>query len=291
MGVVDNLKGTPITQAGLLATKQSQSIPTVVQGGFLVSHRRPPSENARVSQEGFLVSHRPPASRSVRAVQETLLVLGDTDWNNEVIVTQAALLIAWKTGVPGQTRQRAWTYDLDGHTFYVLDLAQEGTWVYDTVTDTWSKFETPGFGVWNMLNGFAWESNRMIVGGDSIYSIVSKIDPASHFDDGWRPVTYKVTGGMSVRDRNSKSISSVRLAVSSGYMVDPLPTISVRFSDDNGATYSDEYPFQLNQGTYTQRIEWNSLGQIKIPGRVFEFSSEGGLIRIDGADVQIGGQD
>jgi hypothetical protein len=213
-----------------------------------------------------------------------------TEENVAVNVTQAAILIAWKTGVPGQTRQRAWTFDFDGHTFYVLDLAEEGTWLYDFISGEWSKFETPGYGVWNMLNGFAWESNRMVVGGDSIYPTIYSLDPASHLDDGWRPVSYKVTGGISTRDRDSKSVDSVRLAVSAGYMVDPMPTINLRWSDDNGATWSGDYPFQLIQGEYDQRVEWNSLGQIQIPGRVFEFTDDGGLVRIDGADMQVEGQ-
>ena len=201
------------------------------------------------------------------------------------------MLIAWKTGITGQTRQRAWTFDFDGHTFYVLDLAEEGTWLYDFTTGQWSQFGTPGYGTWNFINGYAWESNRMVVGGDAIYPIVLRLNPHSHFDDDWRPVEYKVTAGVSSRDRNGKSVDSVRLAVSTGYTVDPAPIINLRFSDDNGATWSDDYPFQLEQGNYNQRVEWNSLGQIAIPGRVFEFTDQGGLIRIDGSDAQIEGQD
>lgn len=290
-GIVDNEKGTPVTQAAFLAPIGRQSKPIITQSGILVTYRPPPSPTGRVNQHGFLVAHRQPASTGVRVTQSALQVLGNSEDNVAVNVTQAALLIAWKTGVEGQTRQRAWTFDFDGHTFYVLDLAQEGTWLYDFTTGQWSQFDTPGYGVWNFINGYAWESNRMVVAGDSIYSIVSSLDPASHFDDGWRPVEYKVTAGISTRDRNGKSVDSVRLAVSAGYMVDPMPTITMKFSDNNGATWSQDYPFQLVSGEYTQRVEWNSLGQITIPGRVFEFTDQGGLIRIDAADAQIEGQE
>lgn len=289
-GVVDN-EGTPLTQAPTLVASVLEAAPSITQAAIYFTHRPPPSVSARVTQEGIMVAHRQPASTGLRATQTAWLALHSYEGNIDVNVTQAAIMIAWKTGVPGQTRQRAWTFDFDGHTFYVLDLAEEGTWLYDFSTGQWSKFETPGFGAWNMLNGFAWESNRMVVGGDSLYPIVHALDYDSHLDDGWRPVEYKVTAGVTTRERNGKSVDSVRLAVSTGYTVDEEPTITMRFSDDNGATWSDDYDFQLVSGEYSQRVEWNSLGQIKIPGRVFEFSDQGGLIRIDGADAQIEGQE
>lgn len=291
MGGVVDAKGTPVTQAPTLVLGDNQSAPSITQGASLVAHRPPPSLSGRITQGATLVTHRQPPSTGARTVQAAAYILGNTEANVGVKVTQAATLIAWKTGIPGQTRQRAWTYDLDGHTFYVLDLGVEGTWCYDFVTSQWSKYETPGYGIWNMVNGYAWESNRMVVGGDAIYPIVLRLDPHSHLDDGWRPVTYTVTGGVSSRDRNGKSCDSLRLAVSTGYLVDPMPTITMKFSDDNGATWSDDYPFELISGNYNQRVEWNSLGQIAIPGRVFEFTDEGGLIRIDSADAQIEGQD
>lgn len=290
-GVPDPKKGTPVTQGPSYLASEGLSTPAITQGGWFAAHRAPPTRTVRVTQAPILGTIRPPASHIVRVNQAPVLGLVNSEGNLAVKVTQSAVLMAWKSGVPGQTRQRAWTFDFDGHTFYVLDLADEGTWVYDFVTEQWSKFETPGYGVWNFLNGYAWESNRMVVGGDSILPTIHVQNPASHFDDGWRPVPYKVTGGISTRLRNGKSIDSVRLAVSTGYLVDPMPTITMKFSDNNGATWSNDYPFQLEQGSYNQRVEWNSLGQMAIPGRVFEFSDQGGLIRIDGADVQIEGQD
>lgn len=287
------IAGQPIdiSQSGAYVTSIQQPSSRLTQGGLLVSYKQPPSTSVEVSQAPVLVAHRSPPTRTVAVSQIPANILYSRGDNAVIRVSQSALLMAWKTGVAGQTRQRAWTFDFDGHTFYVLDLAQEGTWVYDFTTEQWSKFETPGYGVWNLLNGFAWESNRMVVGGDSIYPIVNVLDPTTHLDDGWRPVEYKVTAGLSARDRDGKSMDSVRLGVSAGYMADPMPTITMRFSDDNGATWSQDYPFQLVSGQYSQRVEWNSLGTFGIPGRVIEFSDQGGLVRIDGADAQIDGQE
>lgn len=288
-GVPDPERGTPVTQGPTYLASIGQTAPAITQAGWFIAHRAPPSRTVRTTQDPILATIRPPASYQIRSTQDIVLALNSSEGNLAVKVTQAALLMAWKSGVPGQTRQRAWTFDFDGHTFYVLDLAEEGTWCYDFATEQWSKFETPGYGVWNFLNGFAWESNRMVVGGDSILPTVHVQNPQSPFDDGWRPVDYRVTGGITTRSRDGKSVDSLRLGVSAGYMADPMPTITMKFSDDNGATWSSDYPFQLEKGKYTQRVEWNSLGQMAIPGRVFEFSDQGGLIRIDGADIQIEG--
>lgn len=264
--------GTPVTQAPLLSAVSYGASPVVTQAPLLVAVR-------------------PPATVQVRTTQAPVLAAVNYDGNIDVRVTQAALLIAYKTGVPGQTRQRAWTFDFDGHSFYVLDLSEEGTWVLDLTTGEWSKFETPGYGVWNMLNGFAWESNRMVVGGDSIVPTVYKLDPSSHLDDGWRAVEYKVSGAILSRSRNGVRHNSLRLAVSAGYTVDSEPIMTLRWSDNNGGTWSNDYDFPIYAGQYSQRIEWNSLGLISNPGRVFELSDTGGLIRIDGLEADIEGME
>lgn len=277
------------TQAGLLGGLKTQSYPSITQASSLVTHRRPQALSARTTQDAVLVTHRRPVAQTERITQSSLLVLHSLGTSVVAKVTQAALLIAWKSGIPGQVRQRAWTYDLDGHTFYVLDLSKEGTWVYDFSTQKWSKFETPGYGGWNFINGFAWESQRLVVGGDAINPRVNFLDTTSGLDDGWRPVNYIVTGGLPSRDRALKTVGSLRLACSAGYTRDSSPTMTMRFSDNNGATWSQNYGFNLLSGQYNQRVEWNSLGGFTIPGRVFEFSDQGGLVRIDGAEVEVSG--
>ena len=291
MAGTPNRKGTPLTQGAVYVARVTATKTAITEGEVLVAARPKSSAGARVSQGPVLMAARPLSAHQERIVQAAMLASVNSQGNLYVRVSQAALLIATKTGVPGQLRQRAWTFDFDGHTFYVLDLAQEGTWLYDFTTQQWTKFSTPGFGVWNMLNGFAWESNNMVVAGDSIQPVVYKLDPTTHLDDGWRPIQYIVTGGISTGTRDSKSIDTVRLSVAAGYETDPMPTMTMRFSDNNAATWSQDYPFPLVAGMYNQVVEWNSLGQITVPGRVFEFRDQGGLVRIDSATMQVEGQE
>jgi len=291
--VVDNERGTPVTQAPTLVSLISQSNPVITQAPVLVAVRPPVAVSIRVTQAPILTAHRAPNATGVRTTQAAFLVAGTSEGNVQVRVTQSALLIATQDGIPGQTRQRAWTFDFDGHSFYVLDLSEEGTWVLDLTTMQWSKFETPGHGSWNMINGLFWESNRMVVAGDAINPNVNRLDPTSHLDDGWRPVEYKVSGGIVSRGRDGKRLSSLRMAVSAGHVGDPTgtPSITMKFSDDNGDTWSNDYTTTILTSSYSQRIEWNSLGLIKNPGRVFEFSDTGGLVRIDGVEAQIEGSE
>jgi len=293
-GVSDLTHGTPVTQGGMYYLGQGGTSPSVAQAPLLAAVRTTPVHEIRVSQTPIMAAYIPRVAKTVKLNQTALLGLVSGANDLSVDVTQGALLIGFKSGIPTQTRNRSWTFDFDGHTFYVLDLGPEGTWVYDQVTQQWCKFETPGFGQWNMINGFDWESGRKIIGGDAIYSKIYYMDPTSHLDDGFRSVIYTVTGGLPSRSRTGKSVDSVRLAASVGNLTDPtqpMPTISLRFSDNYGGTWSQEYPFALQAGNYDQRVEWNSLGQMKIPGRVFEFTTTGGLVHIDGADAQIDGQE
>jgi hypothetical protein len=47
----------------------------------------------------------------------------------------------------------------------------------------------------------------------------------------------------------------------------------------------------LAPGNTGGEIAWRSLGAFASPGRIFELSDSGGLIRIDGADVYLDGFD
>jgi hypothetical protein len=62
-------------------------------------------------------------------------------------------------------------------------------------------------------------------------------------------------------------------------------TLTLRFSDDQGKTWSADYVVTLTQGDYKGEIAYRSLGSFMAPGRIFELSDIGGLIRIDGADL------
>jgi len=184
---------------------------------------------------------------------------------------------------------RAWTYVQDGHTFYVIDLDTQGTFAYDTSTSMWNELQTNGVG-WNMKNGVMW--GQRVVAGDPATGDVWELDPGTVTDaGGLYEIYHAVTGIIPARGRTYHSCDAVRVAASFGLVGDNGATFNLRFSDDGGSTWSAYYPIILTAGQTFADLAWRSLGSFREPGRVFEFSDSGGLIRIDGADAFIDGFD
>lgn len=206
-------------------------------------------------------------------------------------VTQMATLVMYDTGVPDAKRSRAWAFQFDGHSFYVLDLGEEGTWLYDFSSGQWSRFETRGYdGQWNAKLGVYWEAKRATVVSDAVNGYLHIIDPEQPLDEAWRPIEYTVTGGVEVHHRNAHTHESFRLQASVGAIADPLgATLTFRFSDDQGKTWRATYTATLTPQDWSQELAWRSLGIIRAPGRLFEVTSTGGLIRIDAANAEIDG--
>ena len=188
-------------------------------------------------------------------------------------------------GIAAVSINRAFAFTLDGHWFYVLDLGVEGTFVYDMTTEQWSHFYTSGFSAqWDVANGTMW--GQRIIGGDLATTDVWEVSPTQLKDNSSLDITHVVTGGLSTRSRDFTACDVVRVAASLGLLDDTAgATFSLRLSDDNGQTFSTTYSVTLTQGNYSDEVAFRSLGSFNSPGRVFELSDVGGLIRIDGCDM------
>lgn len=191
---------------------------------------------------------------------------------------------------PGVSLNRAWTFVLDGHTFYVLDLGQEGTFAYDIITQEWSQFTTSNLGNWNMINGVMW--GQRIIAGDLSTSDIWELVPSAVKDSltgaATADIAHVVTGGLTVRNRTYYSVDSVRVTASWGQLQDVAGVnITLSYSDDFGQTFTNAPDVPLTEGAYTTEIVWRSLGSFTQPGRIFKISDTGGPLRIDAADAAI----
>lgn len=206
----------------------------------------------------------------------------------------------WPDGTPtpsptyalaASSRKRAWTFVLDGHTFYVLDLGGQGTWVYDKSTGQWAQFITDGYAQWNFANGVMW--GQRIVAGDMLTTDMWEMTPAALFDNGAHEITHVVTGGVITRSRVYHSVDSFVLACSPGYLQDggAAASVTLSFSDDQGRTWTDMDTKTLTAADYGAETAWLSLGSFAAPGRIFKITDIGGFMRIDGADAGIDGFD
>lgn len=242
------------------------------------------------SQLAVLVAYAPPQSQLARAQQAQLLVArssGETNVTAEV--SQAALLIAYATGVPITQVATSWDFILDGHRLWVVSLGPEGDWAYDTTTKQWCQLFTQGFPGLNFTHGAMW--GLRIMGGDLLYPFLYEMAADQPNDEGWRPVFHAVTGGIMTRSPNGIGVANFRLAASAGALNDVSTDVNLSYSDDNGETWSDLVAIAVAQGANSVQLIWPALGSFSAPGRIFSITDSGGMLSIYGADAALNNYD
>lgn len=208
-----------------------------------------------------------------------------SDWSAPLLVS---------TLLPRRTLERAWAFTFDGHIFYVLNFVGEKALIYDITTKQWHRWSGQvalaegGEPFWNMFRGIVWKGRVIAAGMED--NAVWELDPHSMLDEELTPIARKVTGFQSIRGSASQRQGSLRITARKEDAADPA-TITMRFSDDRGKTWSNPKTVVLASNSYSQRIEFRSLGRMRAPGRVWEISDTGGFVRIDGADADLEGEE
>jgi hypothetical protein len=188
----------------------------------------------------------------------------------------------------GMLSKIAWSFSLDGHFFYVLTIESQGTFVYDATVQQWYRWWTEGREpYWTGVRGAQWRTFSIGIdwAGDDMWHI----DPTAFTDESPAVnISRVVTGFLPLRERKHARNSLVRVYASVGNHegLDPAPTLVLRFSDDNGKTWSASFEIELTADE-KQQLDFRSLGKVGFPGRIFEFSDTAGLLRIDGAYAQL----
>lgn len=282
--VVVDFTNTAFSRTGAGVPAVSGHFAQVLRRGITTVH-----VNHQIAQ----ASYRPPSARDVRHTQAAMqaVVTGQPI----PAISHVAVMVAYRTTVPDRLELRAWSFTLDGHEFYVVTLGEEGTWVYDFTTGQWCHWQTAGISSWNMEVGVVWKG--MVVAGDRLNAQIWRLAPETFLDDGFKNQIRRVTGSLSVRNRTFVPNYAFRVTVSPG---DPevantipvrQPTLTLRYSDDQGNTYVSAGSVLLEEGNFTQYPQWLSLGLIGPPQRVYELSDEGAVARISGADAEIEGEE
>jgi hypothetical protein len=190
----------------------------------------------------------------------------------------------------------AYTYQQDGHSFYVLSFpTANATWVYDVATQAWH--ERAG---WNngeftrhRSNCQTYFNNVNAVGdyqNGNIYAF--DMDKYSDHDriQKWLRSWRALPTGQNNLKRTSQH--TLQLDCESGVgLVDGQgsnPQVMMRFSDDGGHTWSNEQWSPMGKiGQYFQRVFWRRLGMtLKLRDRVYEVSGTDPVkIAIVGAEL------
>ena len=205
-------------------------------------------------------------------------------------VSTFAVEQAWQRYPLGATDAIAWTYQQDGHSFYVVNFPSgDATWVYDAATGLWHERGYLGTLAANdgtlhrcRANTHCFAFGKHIV-GDWETGYVYQLDPLNADDDG-RQVE-RLRRAPYINNENKRiTFNQFELAMevgmgNPGAGVPPVdPQISLRWSDDGGYTWSGYLAISMGvSGAYKKRVIWRRLGQSR--QRVFEVSTgQNGII-------------
>ena len=190
----------------------------------------------------------------------------------------------------------AYTYQQDGHSFYVLTFPQAGkTWAYDVSTQLWH--ERAGW------NNFGFTRHRgvaqvnfggMVLLGDFENAEIYELDPTAYDDAGVPQVWLRSWRALPTGQNNLKRTAHHALQLDveagtgkiSGQGSDPQ--VMLRWSDDGGHTWSNEHWAKMGKiGEHGKRVIWRRLGMTtKLRDRVYEISgSDPVKIAIMGAEL------
>jgi len=178
------------------------------------------------------------------------------------------------------TSLSAFDFGWQGHEFYALEIGGEGTFLYDLSSGEWSERTTYGATVWAAKCALQIDELVLIGGlsGGAIYQL-----DADALDDAGSPLIRAFT--CAVPSQVPERVSNLLLNCSVGNAASE-PTISLRWSDDQGVTFAEWREASLGAvGEYRKRVCWRALGMMDFPGRIYEFRvSDPVALRVSGAD-------
>ena len=193
-----------------------------------------------------------------------------------------------------------YTYQQDGHAFYVLVFPSANTtWVYDVSTSAWhERAGWTGSAFTRHRGNCQMSYSDEIVIGDFENGNLYAFDLGVYADNGsvqrwlrsWRALP---TGQNSLKRTAHHTLqldceSGVGLVTGQG----SNPQVMLRWSDDGGHTWSNEHWAEMGGiGEYGHRVFWRRLGMtMKLRDRVYEISGTDPVkIAIMGAELNISG--
>lgn len=190
-----------------------------------------------------------------------------------------------------------YTYQQDGHSFYVLIFPQANTtWVYDLATQAWHERAGWSNGAFTRhRSNCQMAFNNEIVVGDFENGNIYAFDLDVYADNGaiqrwlrsWRALPTGQNTLLRTTHHSLQLDCETGVGLVSGQGSDPQ--VMLRWSDDGGHTWSNEHWTSIGLiGAYGYRAFWRRLGMTrKIRDRVYEVSGTDPVkITILGAELR-----
>jgi len=192
----------------------------------------------------------------------------------------------------------AYTYQQDGHAFYVLTFpSANATWVYDVATQAWharAGFIDNAF-TRHRSNCQASFENTVVVGdfeNGNVYTLdlntYADNDQVQKWLRSWRAIPPGENQLARTTHHNLQLDIESGVGLNAGQGSDPQ--VMLRWSDDGGHTWSNEHWVSIGRiGEYYTRAIWRRLGMtLKLRDRVYEISMTDPVkTAIMGAELQI----
>lgn len=218
----------------------------------------------------------------------------------DIDVTQARIMVLAR-GRISNPKIRAWRCKLDGHDFYVLRLGDRGTLVYDRYSKQWMDWRSFEQVFWRLNCGQNWvgaaalapEYGSDIIAGDDTFGLLWFLDPNQAYDEHPDYLNYqqelffeRVTmGQVAMKGRENLPCYAVWLTTDMGNPAYTGAGVTLFLSDDAGEEYFDAGTVEVVAGEKRPQLQWDSLGQIEAPGRLFKIVDDGAIARIDGMEM------
>lgn len=193
----------------------------------------------------------------------------------------------------------AFTYQQDGHAFYVLTFPTANkTWVYDVSTNAWHER-----GTWSDTTFIRYRANcqmslgNKILVGDYANSNIYYMTYNSYTDGSalqrWVRSWRVLPTGQNNLKRTAQHSLQLDCETGVGQRVAYTdPQVMLRWSDDGGHTWSNEHWVSIGKiGEFGRRAIWRRLGMTsKLRDRVYEISGTDPVkIIIMGAELALSG--
>lgn len=170
------------------------------------------------------------------------------------------------------TTLNGWSFTMDQHVYYLLDVPGEGTLVYDFLTGQWSDFGSSGLPLMMVGCAAKLSAGRWVAGGtfDSKLQLIS----ADTYKDDDRPLVRRFSGLTRVTANQKFANVQVNCSVGGGDLSYPTdnPKLAMQFSDDDGKTWLGwSFASLQRQGVYNKRPTFKNLRGMRPGTRIWEW--------------------